>query len=593
LWRKSKVASLTLMKLVFPIVVSAIVVIGLTFFILGEGDRKDLSGDQISERIPELVASEELILKLTKELKAITRDLQNFSEPAPESVSLKKLASEWTNEVDFFDSASLKIVKGEFLSESQDEYVAEVAFHAVVRTQSKKWKERSSSYRVHWSRKDGQYEMTDWNLIREVDKPEISRRYFRDRLVEALPDLPTRRLLTQSEHRRALSYHYSTNKKMVPSQDFEPIAMGFKPAVSVVDVDNDGWDDVYIMVRLGKNLFLHNQGDGTFVEKASALELSFPGNSTCGIFADFDNDGDPDLMLGRSIERMTYLENVEGRFRIVEQKKTDLPFLATSLAAADYDGDGLLDLYVTTYRRGNLTGGVPGFAGEEGTDWCSKYLSAEEAGMFRKKYQESRQESHGGYLNQTGPPNWLLKNMGNGQFKRVHSDSPISSWKNSLQATWGDFDEDGDPDLAVANDWAVDHLFRNDGKEGFVDIASQTGLDKMGFGMGACWGDYDGDGRDDLFITNMFSKAGQRVLGDFAEVDPRFVEAASGNFLYRQNGGKFEQLAGYGESMIPVARSGWSWGGQFVDIDNDRDLDIHVLSGYFTAPRSFESDIDL
>jgi len=581
------------MKLGISIIASTIIVIGLTFFFLREGDRKDLSGDQISGRIQGLVASEELILELTKELKATTRDLENFSEPTPDSVSLKKLASVWTNEVDFFDSASLKIVKGEFSSDTQDDFVAEVAFHAVVRTQGKKWKERSSSYRVHWSRKEEHYEMGEWTLIHEDDKPEISRKYFRDRLVEALPDLPTRGLLTQSEHRRALSYHYSTQKKMVPTQDFEPIAMGFKPAVSVVDVDNDGWDDIYIMVRLGKNLFLHNQGDGTFVEKASALELSLPGNSTCGIFADFDNDGDPDLMLGRSIERMTYLENVEGRFRVVEQKKTELPFLATSLAAADYDGDGLLDLYVTTYRRGNLTGSIPGFVGEEGTDWCSKYLTAEEAQVFRKKYQESRQESHGGYLNQTGPPNWLLKNMGNGQFERVHSDSSISSWKNSLQATWGDFDEDGDPDLAVANDWAVDHLFRNDGKEGFVDIASETGLDRMGFGMGVCWGDYDGDGRDDLFVTNMFSKAGQRVLGDFAEVDPRFVEAASGNFLYRQHGGKFEQLAGYGESMIPVARSGWSWGGQFVDIDNDRDLDIYVLSGYFTAPRSFESDIDL
>ena len=581
------------MSRVISIIVSTIIVIGLAFYFLREGDRKDLSGDQISGRIPELVASEELILELTKELKAITQDLKNFSEPTPDSASLKELASVWTNEVDFFDSASLKVVKGGFFSDSQDEYVAEVAFHAVVRTQGKKWKEHNSSYQVHWSRKEGQYEMGDWILIREVDKPEISRKYFRDRLVEALPDLPTRRLLTQSEHRRALSYHYSTNKKMVPTQDFEPIAMGFKPAVSVVDVDNDGWDDIYIMVRLGKNLFLHNQGDGTFVEKASALELSLPGNSTCGIFADFDNDGDPDLILGRSIERMTYLENVEGRFRVVEQKKTDLPFLATSLAAADYDGDGLLDLYVTTYRRGNLTGGIPGFAGEEGTDWCAKYLTAEEARMFRKKYQESRRESHGGYLNQTGPPNWLLKNMGNGQFERVHSDSSISSWKNSLQATWGDFDEDGDSDLAVANDWAVDHLFRNDGKEGFVDIASETGLDRMGFGMGACWGDYDGDGKDDLFVTNMFSKAGQRVLGDFTEIDPRFVEAASGNFLYRQDEGKFEQLAGYGGSMIPVARSGWSWGGQFVDIDNDRDLDIHLLSGYFTAPRSFESDIDL
>lgn len=582
-----------MMKLGISIIMSAIIVIGVTFFLLREGYREDLSGNQVSGRISGLVASEELILELTKELKGIARDLQNFSEPTFGSDSLKKLTSEWADGVDYFDSASLKIVKGEFLSDSQDDYVAEVVFHAVARTQSEKWRERYSSYRVRWSRKEGQYEMGNWTLIREVDEPEISRKYFRDRLIEALPDLPTRRLLTQSSHRKALSYHYSTNKKMAPSQDFEPIAMGFKPAVSIVDVDGDGWDDIYIMVRLGKNLFLHNQGDGTFVEKASALELSLPGKSTCGIFADFDNDGDPDLMLGRSIERMTYLENFEGRFRVVEQEKTELPFLATSLAAADYDGDGLLDLYVTTYRRGNLTGGIPGFAGEEGTDWCSKYLPAEEARMFRKKYQESRRESHGGYLNQTGPPNWLLKNMGNGQFERVHADASISSWKNSLQGTWGDFDEDGDPDLAVANDWAVDHLFRNDGKEGFVDIASEVGLDLMGFGMGACWGDYDGDGKDDLFVTNMFSKAGQRVLGDFAEVDPRFVEAASGNFLYRQKGGKFEQLAGYGGSMIPVAKSGWSWGGQFVDLDNDRDLDIHVLSGYFTAPRSFESDIDL
>ncbi|MDA9196897.1 VCBS repeat-containing protein, partial [Akkermansiaceae bacterium] len=281
-----------------------IIVIGLIFFLLRGKDPKDSLSDEISERVPALVASEELILELTKELKEITRDLKNFSEPTSASVSLKKLVGVWTDEVDFFDSASLKIVTGEFLSEKQDDYVAEVAFQAVVRTESKKWKERYSSYQVQWSRKDGQYEMADWTLIRDLDKPERSRKYFRDRLVEALPDLSTRRRVTQSEHRRALSYHYSTNKKMVPTQDFEPIAMVFKPAVSVVDVDNDGWDDIYIMVRLGKNLLLHNQGDGTFVEKASDLELSFPGNSTCGIFADFDNDGDSDLMLGRSIERM-------------------------------------------------------------------------------------------------------------------------------------------------------------------------------------------------------------------------------------------------------------------------------------------------
>ena len=215
-----------MMRKGISIIALTIIVIGLIFFFLRESDRKDLSGDQISERIPALVASEELILELTKGAQRNYPGSKEFQRTNFRFSFLKKLAFVWTSDVDFFDSASLKIVKGEFLSESQDDYVAEVAFHAVVRTESKKWKERYSSYRVHWSRKEGQYEMADWTLIREVDKPEISRKYFRDRLVEALPDLSTRRRLTQSEHRRALSYHYSTNKKMVPTQDFEPIAMG-------------------------------------------------------------------------------------------------------------------------------------------------------------------------------------------------------------------------------------------------------------------------------------------------------------------------------------------------------------------------------
>ncbi|MDB4754242.1 hypothetical protein OAF84_03050 [Akkermansiaceae bacterium] len=189
-----------MMKLGISIIMSAIIVIGVTFFLLREGYREDLSGNQVSGRISGLVASEELILELTKELKGIARDLQNFSGPTFGSDSLKKLTSEWADGVDYFDSASLKIVKGEFLSDSQDDYVAEVVFHAVARTQSEKWRERDSSYRVRWSRKEGRYEMGNWTLIREVDEPEISRKYFRDRLVEALPDLPTRRLLTQSSH---------------------------------------------------------------------------------------------------------------------------------------------------------------------------------------------------------------------------------------------------------------------------------------------------------------------------------------------------------------------------------------------------------
>ena len=165
---------------------SMIIVIGLIFFLLRGKDPNGSSTSKISERIPALVASEELILDLTKELKETTRELKNFSEPTSGSVSLKKLAIEWSSDVDFFDSASLKIVKGEFTSGEKEHYVAEVAFQAVVRTKSKKWKEHYSSYQVQWSRNDGHYEMADWSLIRDLDKPERSRKYFRDRLVEAL-----------------------------------------------------------------------------------------------------------------------------------------------------------------------------------------------------------------------------------------------------------------------------------------------------------------------------------------------------------------------------------------------------------------------
>ncbi len=575
------------------VVVIGIAAIGGIFLHLkGKNDDKAVA-KKTSDQVAQLVASEELILELTKELKTIIKDLKNLKAPTGVPESLSQCASSWKEDADYFDSASLKIVRGAFKSESLEHYVGDVAFQAVARTTGGQWKEWDVAYEAHWQKKGDSYRMSDWKTVGKAGPRKVAKKFFRDRLSEALPDPRTRQRVIQSEHRRALSYHYSTNKKLAPSQDFEPISMSFKPAVSVVDVDRDGWDDIYIMVRLGNNLFLHNQGDGTFVEKAVDFSLAIRGNSTCGLFADFDNDGDSDLVLGRSLERMLYLENFGGRFRAVSQQKTELPFLATSLAAADYDGDGLLDLYVTTYRRGDLTGTVPGFAGEEGTGWCEKYLPPDEAFLFRKKFQQSRQESHGGYLNQTGPPNWLLKNLGNGQFERVYADAPISSWKNSLQATWGDFDEDGDPDLAVANDWAVDHLFRNDGDKGFVDIAERVGVDLMGFGMGACWGDYNGDGIDDLFVTNMFSKAGQRILSRFSGIDKNFLEGASGNFLYQQKKGVFQQVAGNGESMLPVAKSGWSWGGQFVDIDNDRDLDIHVLSGYFTAPRSFESDIDL
>ena len=96
-----------------------------------------------------------------------------------------------------------------------------------------------------------------------------------------------------------------------------------------------------------------------------------------------------------------------------------------------------------------------------------------------------------------------------GRFQVSEFSESIANYKNTLQATWSDFDADGDQDLYVANDFARDYLYQNNGKAGFNDVTLQFGDDTMmGFGMGASWGDYDLDGKQDLYVSNMYSKGG-------------------------------------------------------------------------------------
>lgn len=187
----------------------------------------------------------------------------------------------------------------------------------------------------------------------------------------------------------------------------------------------------------------------------------------------------------------------------------------------------------------------------------------------------------------------LLVNLGEGRFALAPENNQLGLWRNSLQATWADFDEDGDPDIYVANDWADDNLFRNDGPKGFVDVTQETGTNLFGFAMGATWGDYDNDGLQDLYVSNMYSKAGRRITARIADLNPDYVRSAEGNYLYRQIDGQFELVSGLEPPALTVADAGWSWGGQFTDIDNDGFLDIYVVSGYFTAPKEFSTNLDL
>jgi hypothetical protein len=255
-----------------------------------------------------------------------------------------------------------------------------------------------------------------------------------------------------------------------------------------------------------------------------------------------------------------------------------LPALTSAISAADYDGDGLLDVYVSTYAASMRVT----------FERMMAYLSAADA---LEMWQLRMSDEEHVMKNRFGPPNVLYKNLGGGRFTSV--DNGLKLFKSTYQATWADYDNDGDMDVYAANDFAPNNLYRNDGVAGFTDVTEETGTADLGFGMGATWGDFDEDGLLDLYVTNMYSKAGLRITGQLDEVDPTFGRLARGNTLFRNNPDGFEHVSGLEPPALPVEKAGWGWGSQFLDLDNDSDLDLYALSGYYTAPSEVELPIDI
>ena len=339
-----------------------------------------------------------------------------------------------------------------------------------------------------------------------------------------------------------------------------------------MDIDADGYDDLYIAVRQGRNMLLHNGGDGTFTERADQYGLDVEHHTAAALFADFDNDGDPDVFLGRTLAPSLYLINEDGHFASRDLGDGVLPFLVASISAADYNGDGLLDVYFSTYAARMLLAAAPSASRTDswGGALLADFLSADHA---RALYDLSRDRIGHLIHDAPGPPNVLLRNLGDGRFAAT-----TAVWRNTLQASWADYDRDGDPDLYLANDFAANNLLRNDGGA-LVDVTAESGAADPGFGMGASWADYDGDGRQDLYVTNMHSSAGRRITEAAGLAGAAFAPLARGNSLLRNGSEGFILVAD-----SPVEDGGWGWGGQFLDFDNDGDLDIYALSGYYTPP---------
>ena len=347
--------------------------------------------------------------------------------------------------------------------------------------------------------------------------------------------------------------------------------------VSAVDYDNDGWYDIFFADGLGPRLYRNNH-DGTFtdVTAKSGLPTELFGVDV-GIFADFDNDGYKDLFLGCSTSRnRLFKNNGNGTFTDITDKAGDLGgYFSVVAAAADYDNDGKLDLYVGRYldpRKNNPTT------------------------LFYTR---------------NGEGNHLLHNDGNLHFTEVTAKAGVRDGGLALGVAWGDYDNDGYQDLYISNDFGRNTLFHNNGNGTFNDVSKETGTLDFGYGMSATFGDINNDGRLDLYVSNVHS--GQRWYGQAATLYQYLLTSTregtmSQDFstykeIYQLVGADFR---GYGDKMVrgntllindgkgkfvdvtEASRTnpfGWFWSSTMFDFDNDGRQDIYAVDGWISGKK--------
>src|SRR4030095_10593659 len=211
--------------------------------------------------------------------------------------------------------------------------------------------------------------------------------------------------------------------------------------VSVGDVDGDGLDDLYVAQPAGlPNRLFRNRGDSTFEDITERAGVGVLDDTAQTLFADVDNDGDQDLVVATSTRPLLFINDGRGRFSPAPdafQFARPLQGVLTSIAMAGYDRDGFLDLYLCVYSY---------FFG-----------AGEDKAGTPMPYHDAR----------NGPPGVLFRNDGQGHFVDVTAQASFSTGNDRYHfaAAWADYDDDGWPDLFVANDFGTKNLYRNLGAQ--------------------------------------------------------------------------------------------------------------------------------
>jgi len=336
--------------------------------------------------------------------------------------------------------------------------------------------------------------------------------------------------------------------------------------IAVGDIDNSGFDSFYVCQPSGlPNRLYRNRCDGTFDDITDASGTGLLDGTASALFADFQNRGMQDLLVVRSGGPLLFSNMGNGKF---EPRPDAFHFSRvpqgtfTGAAAVDYNRDGFLDIFFSVYS----------------------YYQGLNQYQFPSPYYDA----------QNGPPNFLFRNRGDGTFEEVTASSGMDQNNNrfSFAAAWCDFDNDGWPDLYVANDFGRKNLYRNNGDGTFTDVAAQEGVEDYGPGMSTCWLDYDNDGLEDVYVANMWLPEGRRITNDdqfLPGVDPAiralYQKHNAGNSLYRNTGKEKFETTG---STSGMAMGGWSWSCASWDFDNDGWPDVYVANGFVSGSNLYD-----